>query len=250
MRSRGRRGQFLHRRAGVAAAGWRAAMAEGTLLALVLLAFARLHPVVGQDVAAATANALVVQSVEQALHLNIELATNRWLTEHEALIPPAVLLYRLYYAVLLGVLVWAYIRHAEIYVRARRTLVAMTGLALLVFWVLPVSPPRFALPGVVDIIAEHDILAAQPGLDMSSSANLTAMPSLHVAWSAWCAYVVWSARRGSHPRAALLAWLFPLAMVADVLVPRQATMARLITAARLTTLRSRGSVVWRFRQAM
>jgi membrane-associated phospholipid phosphatase len=158
-----------------------------------------------------------VQSVEQALHLNIELATNRWLTEHEALIPPAVLLYRLYYAVLLGVLVWAYIRHAEIYLRARRTLVAMTGLALLVFWVLPVSPPRFALPGVVDIIAEHDILAAQPGRDMSSSANLTAMPSLHVAWSAWCAYVVWSARRGSHPRAALLAWLFPLAMVADVL---------------------------------
>jgi membrane-associated phospholipid phosphatase len=93
----------------------------------------------------------------------------------------------------------------------------MTGLALLVFWVLPVSPPRFALPGVVDIIAEHDILAAQPGRDLSSSANLTAMPSLHAAWSAWCAYVLWSARRGSHPRGALLAWLFPLAMVADVL---------------------------------
>jgi hypothetical protein len=34
------------------------------------------------------------------------------------------------------------------------------------------------------------------------------------------------------------------------LVPRQATLARLMTSARRMTLRSRGSVVWRFRQAM
>lgn len=43
------------------------------------------------------------------------------------------------------------------------------------------------------------------------------MPSLHVGWSAWCAYAVWSALRGAHPRLALLAWVFPLVMAVDVL---------------------------------
>jgi PAP2 superfamily len=43
------------------------------------------------------------------------------------------------------------------------------------------------------------------------------MPSLHVGWSLWCAYAVWSALRGMHPRLALLSWLFPLLMAADVL---------------------------------
>jgi PAP2 superfamily len=208
---------FLRGRANVRPRDWAAAMAETVLLAMVLLAFTRLHAVVGTDVATATANALAVQSVEQMLHLNIELATNRWLTEHETVIPAAVLVYRFYYAALLWVLVWIYIRHAEVYVQVRRTFVAMTGLAVLAFWAMPTSPPRFALPGVVDIFAEHDILNSRSTRDMSNGANFTAMPSLHVAWSAWCAYAVWSAVRGAHPRAALLAWLLPVVMVADVL---------------------------------
>ncbi len=198
--------------------GWPVAAVEVVLLGAVLVVFARLHAAVGTDVAAATANAGALQSVEQQLHMNIELATNRWLIDHSVFIPLAVVLYRAYYVILLGVLVWIFIRHADVYLHVRRTFVATIGLALLVFWALPVSPPRFAVPGVVDIIAEHDILAGQPSRDMNSGANhFSAMPSLHVGWSAWCAFAVWSALRGSHPRAALLAWLFPLVMVADVL---------------------------------
>lgn len=198
--------------------GWRRAVAEMALLAGVLLVFTRLHAATGADVAAATSNALVLQSLERGLHLDVELAMNRWLTERGSLIPLAVLLYRLYYAVLLGVVLWTFLRHAEVFLHVRRTLVAMTGLALLVFWALPVSPPRFALAGVVDVIAGHDILTGQPSRDMGSGANhFSAMPSLHVAWSAWGAYAVWLAMRGSHPRAAQLAWLFPLFLVADVL---------------------------------
>lgn len=36
----------------------------------------------------------------------------------------------------------------------------MAPLALLVFWLLPMSPPRFALPGIVDLLAEHDCSTA------------------------------------------------------------------------------------------
>ncbi len=44
------------------------------------------------------------------------------------------------------------------------------------------------------------------------------MPSMHVGWSLWCAYAVWCALRASHPRSALLSWIFPLGMVTVVLI--------------------------------
>lgn len=77
------------------------------------------------------------------------------------------------------------------------------------------SPPRFAVPGVVDIVARYDMVARP---SWTSPGHYTAMPSLHVGWALWCAYAVWSALRRTHPRAAPLAWLFPLLMAADVLV--------------------------------
>jgi PAP2 superfamily len=213
MRTTPRFGRLLSGWREVAPRRARTALTEAILLAFVLVAFTRLHAAVGTDVAAATDNARALQSVERQLHLDIELATNRWLAQHAALIPPAVLVYRLYYAVLIGVLLWLFLRHADVYRRVRRTFVAMTGLALLVFWALPMSPPRFALAGVVDIVAEHDLLGSQASREAN---NFTALPSLHVGWSAWAAYAAWSRLRGAHPRAALLAWVFPIVMVADV----------------------------------
>jgi hypothetical protein len=188
-------------------------------LLLVFLFFTYLHAAAGKDVASATANAEALQSIERALHVDIEQAANHWLTGHPALITPAVYYYRSYYAVLVGVLVWVFVRHAEVYVKVRRALVAMTVFVLPVFWALPMSPPRFALPGVVDIVAEHDILGSHASRDMGNGQNhYSAMPSLHVGWSLWAAYALWSALRAAHPRLALLAWIFPLVMAADVLI--------------------------------
>ncbi|MFI7152583.1 phosphatase PAP2 family protein [Nonomuraea sp. NPDC050022] len=195
-----------------------APLAEVAALLLVILLFAWLHTAVGKDIAAATANALAVQSIERAVHLDIALRANQWLTEHPALIQPAVYYYRLYYLAIIGVLVWVFVRHAEVYVKVRRTLVTMLVLVLPVYWALPMSPPRFALPGVVDIIAEHDILGGHASREIANGQNLTAMPSMHVGWSLWCAYAVWCALRPSHPRWALLPWIFPLGMMAVVLV--------------------------------
>jgi hypothetical protein len=127
--------------------------------------------------------------------------------------------YRSYYLAIIGVLVWVFIRHADVYVRVRRTLVAMTVLVLPVFWALPMSPPRFALPGVVDIIAAYDILGGHAVRGIESGRNLySAMPSMHMGWSLWCAYAAWYALRGSHPRLAVLPWIFPLGMAAVALV--------------------------------
>jgi hypothetical protein len=218
----GRSSRLIERaRSGVLVGGVRgrpAALVEVIVLLLGFLLFTYLHAAAGKDVASATANALTLQSVERALHLDIEQMANRWLTEHPALIPLAVYYYRSYYAVIVGVLLWIFVRHADIYLKVRRTLLAMTALAPPVFWALPMSPPRFALPGVVDIVAEHDILGSHASREMGNGQNhYSAMPSLHVGWSAWCAYAVWSALRASHPRLALLSWVFPLVMAVDVL---------------------------------
>jgi hypothetical protein len=193
------------------------ALVEVVGLLLWFLVFTRLHAAAGKDAASATENAMALQSVERALHVDIELSANRWLTEHPALIQPAVFYYRSYYAVVLGVLLWVLFRHPNVYPKVRRTFVAMAALALPVFWALPMSPPRFALPGIVDIIAEYDSVWGQATRDLGNGYNhFSAMPSLHVGWSLWCAYAAWTALRAAHPRLALLPWAFPLGMVAVV----------------------------------
>ena len=232
--------------AGRPAAGrGRTALVEALIVLVVAVLFSRLHAPAAADAASATANATALQSVERGLHLDIELTANRWLVEHDSLIPLAVVVYRSHYAVILGVLVWVFVRHADAYLHVRRTLVAVTLLALPVFWALPMSPPRFALPGVVDILAEHDVLAGAASRDLDNGQNhYSAMPSLHVGWSAWCAYAVWSALRGSHPRLALLAWVFPLVMVADVLTTGNHYVLDIVGSAALLALSIIAAQVW------
>ena len=191
-------------------------LVELILLLLWFLLFTRLDAAVGKDVATANANALVLQSAEHAVHIDIERSANGWLAGNPVLSQLAVYLYRLYYAVVAGVLLWVFIRHADVYRKVRRTMVAMMVLVLPVYWAVPMSPPRFALPGAVDIVARYDILDQVSRKSWTSPSHHTAMPSLHVGWSLWCAYAVWSALWGTHPRLALLSWLFPLLMAADV----------------------------------
>ncbi|MEO7448050.1 MAG: phosphatase PAP2 family protein [Humibacillus sp.] len=180
--------------------------------------FTWLHNRAGTDVAAATANARVLQSWERSLDLDVELAANHWLAGHPVLSQVAVAYYRLYYLPFVGVLSWVLFFRPDLYVTMRRMLLVMAGLALLVFWLVPMSPPRFSLVGIVDIVAEHDLFAGSGSRDLSDGQNhFSAMPSLHVGWSALCAYAAWSALRGPHPRLALLTWLFPALMIGVVI---------------------------------
>nr|WP_063818013.1 phosphatase PAP2 family protein [Herbidospora sakaeratensis] len=178
-------------------------VAEPALLVGAFLLFSFLHAAAGRGVAVrATANALTLQSWERALGLDIESPANQWLVHHPALIQPAVVYYRGYYVVLAGVLVWLFVRHRDVYFKARTTLLLMAAPALVVFFTIPMSPPRFALPGIVDIVG-------------SRGANLySAFPSLHFGWSLWAACAVWAAR----PRLAVLAWAFPVGMAVVVVV--------------------------------
>jgi hypothetical protein len=180
--------------------------------------FSRLHNLAGTNVAAATANAHTLQSIERALHIDVELSANHWLAGHSRLVTVAVLCYRLYYLPLAAVLLWLLFRRPEIYRVVRRILTVMAPLALLVFWLVPVSPPRFALAGIVDVVARHDLFGSTASVDLANGQNhFSAMPSLHVGWSGLCAYAAWLALRDEHPRLAPLVWLFPAVMVVVVI---------------------------------
>lgn len=225
--------------------GWVRALLEVVGLVLGFLLFARLHAGAGKDVAAATANARALQSAERALHLNIERAANHWLAAHPFLIEFSVYCYRLYYAVLVAALVWIFLRHADVYVKVRRTLVAMTFLILPVYWAMPMSPPRFALPGIVDIVADHDLLGGHPSQAPGQN-HYSAMPSLHVGWSLWCAYAAWTALRGTHPRLALAAWLFPLLMTGVVLTTGNHYVLDVVGSVILLALSIAATTAWNY----
>ena len=228
-----------------AAKWWRRPLAELAGLVVGLVLFSRLHNLAGTDVAAATLNAQALQSAERVLHLDVEVPANQWLSEHPTLMQVSVLFYRLYYLPLACVLLWVLFFRAKVYLTLRRILTVMAPLALLIFWLAPMSPPRFALAGIVDIVAEHDLLAGEASRDMANGMNhFSAMPSMHVAWSALCADVAWLALRGKHPQLALLAWLFPIGTVAVVIATGNHYVLDVVGSAVLLGISIAGAAAW------
>ena len=119
--------------------------------------------------------------------------------------------YRLCLMAVPAILVWLYISRPARYRHLRTVLVLTTLLDLPLVWLYPEAPPRFALNGIVDYMASYDILSGAASRDPRPGLNLlAAMPSMHIAWTTWCAYAVWSALRRQRPRGAWLSWLLPL----------------------------------------
>jgi membrane-associated phospholipid phosphatase len=159
---------------------------------------------------AATNNAEFVQCLEQTLHIAVEHPVNNAMLGNFLAIYSTGYFYRLCVLAVPAILIWLYVCWPARYRYLRTVVVVTTLLDLPLVWLFPEAPPRFAQDGVVDYLATYDILNAaasrtpQPGLNL-----LAAMPSMHIAWTTWCAYAAWSVLRQRSPRGAWLAWLFP-----------------------------------------
>ncbi len=108
-----------------------------------------------------------------------------------------------------AVLIWLWLRRPRSYAYARTTLFIVTIVALAFFWLYPVAPPRFTVPGTIDTVARMSMTNSSAGHSAQGLVNnYAAFPSLHVAWATWCAWAVCIATggRGRH-----LAWLYPVA---------------------------------------
>lgn len=159
-------------------------------------------------VALATSNANLVESVQRALGLDIELWLNGLFVRHQWLADAASLWYQITHMVVTGgILLWLWTRHRASYGPLRTSLAVLMVGGLATYWIFPLSPPRFALHGAVDTMHAHPVLFAGQE-SVTGLANLyAAMPSLHVGWAVWCALAVVMTTRS---RWFYLAWLYPL----------------------------------------
>jgi hypothetical protein len=140
----------------------------------------------------AISHAESVLGAEQSLHIDPELALDRWLAGHHTL---GLLLSDYYdnahFVVTLGLLGWLWWHRADLYRPLRNSLVLVNLLAFAVFWLYPVAPPRM-LKGFTDVVASTHAFGSWHAGALASHANqLAAMPSLHIAWAVWCTIALW-----------------------------------------------------------
>ncbi len=155
--------------------------------------------------------------LEQLTHLAVEPHVAQALNGRHLLAVSAGYYYgTAHFAVTIAVLVWVYARRRGAYPRLRTALLVTNLAALALFWALPVAPPRLAVANTVDTLSTLDVMGASHPHSLFNLANpYAAMPSLHVAWAAWCALVVAGGTRRQWVR--LLAWAYPLTTALVVL---------------------------------
>ena len=115
-----------------------------------------------------------------------------------------------HFVVTIAALVLLFVRYPARYPRWRNTLAATTGLALIGFATYPLMPPRLlpASYGFVDTLRVFGGLwSFDSGPVAQVSNQYAAMPSLHFAWSAWSAFVLYPMLRRRWSRALIL--LYP-----------------------------------------
>jgi diacylglycerol O-acyltransferase / wax synthase len=159
----------------------------------------------------AVRNAMGVLSLEHSLHLDPELTLNHWLAAHSVFAAPAAYYYFFAHAVVtFALLAWLWWSRPALYVRLRTQLVIINLIAFVVFWRYPLAPPRmFPALGYRDVIASsHALVSWHSAVLVHDADQLAAMPSLHVAWAAWCGLAIWQLHR--RRAVAVLAIAYPL----------------------------------------
>ena len=117
----------------------------------------------------------------------------------------------LHFAGTTAFLVWLYRRHRERFALVRNTLIAATGIALTLYVVFPVAPPRLAALGFVDTVSH----SAKVNLSSDALGSLynpfAAVPSLHFGYALLVGVTIAALARRTWVR--LLALSYPLVML-------------------------------------
>lgn len=157
--------------------------------------------------------------LERAVGIDPELALNRWLAAQHALGLALSDYYdNAHFVVTLGLLAWVWSRRPDIYRPLRNALVLINLVGFAVFWLYPMAPPRMLTGvGFSDIVAtSHAFGSWHTGSLAADADQYAAMPSLHMAWAAWCAIAIWrlSPRRSVRALGAIHVLLTGVAVIA------------------------------------
>lgn len=143
---------------------------------------ARMLPITHES--GALERAREIDRFQQMLHLPTEIAMQHFVIDHDWL----ARLVNGYYAIvhvpaLIAFLVWAFVRHRDLYPHWRNGLVAVTTGCLLIRFIR-VAPPRFIDElGFVDLSTRFG-LGVYGDVGTGVSDQFAAMPSIHVGWAA------------------------------------------------------------------
>jgi hypothetical protein len=190
--------------------------AEGALILVLYAGYDITRGLFHSRLRIADHNAALIFHWEIDAHLDPEHFLNHALHQVPPLAVAASYFYvTLHFIVTPAVLVWLYRSHPERYRQARTWLVVATIAALVIFWRLPVTPPRL-LPhsGIRDTLADvhrwgwwSGHTAAPHGLG-SLVNEFAAMPSLHVGWALWSGWLI--AHHARHPAWRVLGAAYPV----------------------------------------
>jgi hypothetical protein len=164
-------------------------------------------------------HAEIVRTIERALGSFHEETIQQWFLDWRWFIQFWNLFYGTFHFVVTTFCIfWLFRRFPERYVRFRTTLAVTTALALIGFATFPLMPPRL-IPewGFVDTLRDYGGLwSFDSGAMQKVSNQYAAMPSLHFAWSTWCALVLVPTVRNRVVK--VLAAIYPAATLFAIVV--------------------------------
>ncbi len=168
------------------------------------------------DLATATGHAEWIVDLQQSVGVNIETSVQSALSGTAAI----WVLNNLYLAAQLivvpGTLIWLYRRNHELYVKLRNPVLATWLIAIPIYALFPVAPPRLAGVGLVDTITQGGGVRLDSALTTSFYNELAAVPSLHAGFALAVAVALFAAFRPRWAKALALTWapIVGLAVVA------------------------------------
>jgi hypothetical protein len=110
-----------------------------------------------------------------------------------------------------GFLVWLHRRHPERFPVVRNTLVGATAVALVIYILYPVAPPRLAGLGFVDTVSHSAKVNLSSDLLGSLYNPFAAVPSLHFGYALLVGVTLATVARGRTAR--IIGWSYPAVMM-------------------------------------
>jgi hypothetical protein len=128
-----------------------------------------------------------IERAEHDVFLPSEHSMQQLILGHRLVVETANLYYdTMHFTMMFVFLLWLFVRHRDRY-RPVRQVMAWTTLGCLLVQLMPVAPPRM-LPGIVDtaVLYHQSVYSNGYAID-----QLSAMPSVHVAWAVCVGYYTW-----------------------------------------------------------
>ena len=136
-----------------------------------------------------------IVNLQLSLGLFVEPAINRWALEHDPILRLVNFVYFwLDFPLIIAIGLALFWRRRNSYTLLRDSLLISGGMALVVYWIFPVAPPRYLKEwGFVDTLAQYAQLAYQTQSTKPFVNPFAAVPSLHVGWALLIAIVMFHA---------------------------------------------------------